>query len=131
MKRLLLDTHVWLWYVGASADLARPLREAIDASLGLLWLSPISVWEVGVLARKKRIRISAPFQEWIEEAMAQLPVREAPINFEIARRVQTLDLPQGDPADHFLAATTLVYDLTLVTLDRHLVEAPWLSTLTS
>ncbi len=63
--------------------------------------------------------------------MAQLPVREAPINFEIARRVQTLDLPQGDPADHFLAATTLVYDLTLVTLDRHLVEAPWLSTLTS
>lgn len=63
--------------------------------------------------------------------MGQLPVREAPINFEIARRVHALDLPQGDPADHFLAATALVYDLTLVTLDRRLVEAPWLPTLTS
>ncbi len=131
MKRLLLDTHVWLWYVGASEDLPRSLRAAVDDSLGLLWVSPISLWEAGVLARKKRIRLSATFQEWVEEAMGQLPVREAPISFEIARRVQTLDLPHGDPADHFLAATTLVYDLTLVTLDRHLVEAPWLPTLTS
>jgi PIN domain nuclease of toxin-antitoxin system len=131
VKRLLLDTHVWLWYVGASEDLPRSLRDAIDDSLGLLWLSPISLWEAGVLARKKRIRISAAFQEWVTEAMEQLPVREAPINFEIARRVQTIDLPQGDPADHFLATTALVYDLTLITVDQHLAEAPWLPTLTS
>lgn len=131
MKRLLLDTHVWLWYIGASKDLPRALKSAIDASLGLLWLSPISVWEAGVLARRRRIRLSAAFQEWVAEAMERLPVREAPINFEIARRVHTLDLPQGDPADHFLAATALVYDLTLVTLDQHLTDATWLPTLTS
>ena len=131
MKRLLLDTHVWLWYVGASEDLPRPLREAIDASLGLLWLSPISLWEAGVLARKKRIRVSAPFDEWTVEALERLPVREAPVSFEIARRVDTVDLPHNDPADRFLAATTLVYELTLVTLDQDLVQARWLPTLTS
>lgn len=45
------------------------------------------------------------------------------------RRIETLELPHGDPADHFLAATALVYELTLVTLDRHLVSAAWLPTL--
>ena len=58
-------------------------------------------------------------------------MREAPINFEIARRVQEINLPHGDPADHFLATTALVYDLTLITVDQHLVEATWLPTLTT
>ncbi len=131
MKRLLLDTHVWLWYVGGSEDLPRSLREVIDSSLGLLWLSPITLWEAGVLASKKRIRIPGSFEQWSAEVLELLPVREASINMEVARRVHTLDLPHGDPADHFLAATALLFDLTLVTLDGHLVDAEWLPTITA
>jgi PIN domain nuclease of toxin-antitoxin system len=37
-------------------------------------------------------------------------------------------LPHRDPADHFLAATTLVYDLTLITVDGRLTQATWLPT---
>ncbi len=57
-------------------------------------------------------------------------MREAAFNFEVAKTVETLTLPHSDPADHFIAATALVYDLTLVTVDEALVEAPWLPTLT-
>lgn len=130
MRRLLLDTHVWLWYVGGSEDLSRSLRDAIDSSLGLIWLSPITLWEAGILARKHHIRSPIPFLQWSAEALELLPVREAPINLEVARRVHALELAHGDPADHFLAATALVYDLTLVTVDQHLTEADWLPTLT-
>ena len=40
--RLLLDTHIWYWYVSGSRDLPVPLREAIDDALGLCWTT--SLW---------------------------------------------------------------------------------------
>ncbi len=131
MRRLLLDTHVWLWYVTGSGDLPRSLREAIEEAVGLCWLSPISVWEVGMLIGKRRIRTPRDAAQWIDEAMAAYPLREAPVNFEVARTVPALKLPHGDPADHFLAATALVYDLTLVTLDRNLISARAVEILTA
>ena len=131
MRRLLLDTHAWVWYVAGSGDLPSALREAIDDSLGDCWLSPISLWEVGMLESKGRLCLRQALQPWIDETLAAFPVREAPLSFEIVRRVPELDLPRGDPADHFLAATAVVYGLTLVTVDRNLVGAAWLDTLTA
>jgi len=129
-SRLLLDTHTWYWYVSGSADLPRSLREVLDESLGSCWLSPISLWELGILAGKGRLRLFPSCREWIQDALAAFPVQEALPNFEVALRVQDLDLPHPDPGDRFLAATAIVYELTLVTVDRRLVEAPWLPTLT-
>lgn len=130
MTRYLLDTHVWLWYAAGSPDLPRSLREALDDGAGKCWLSPISLWEVGMLAKKGRIRPRGSTSKWIEEYLNAVPVREAGVNFEVAKTVEGLDLPHGDPADHLIAATALVYELTLVTLDQNLVDAAWLPTLT-
>lgn len=121
--RLLLDTHVWYWYVSGSRDLPGSLRDAVDDALGLCWLSPISVWELGVLVTKGRIRLDLDYERWIRLAFTGFPVREAPINFEVAQKVRGLDLEHGDPGDRFLAATALVYDLTLVTMDHRLIDA--------
>ena len=128
--RLLLDTHIWYWYVAGSRDLPTSLRDAIDESLGTSWLSPISLWELGVLVDKQRIEIGLPYQKWVDQALADFPVHEAAINFEVSRSVKDLAGLHSDPADRFLAATALVYELTLVTLDSRLVNAAWLPTLT-
>lgn len=128
--RLLLDTHIWYWYVSGSRDLPASLKGVIDDALGLCWLSPISVWELGVLVSKGRIRLDLEYERWLRDAFTGFPVREASVNFEVARRVQRLELEHGDPGDRFLAATALVYDLTLVTMDRRLVDDTSLPTLT-
>lgn len=83
-----------------------------------------------MLAKKGRIRSRGSISAWIEEYLDAVPMREAGLNFEVAKTVERLSLPHSDPADHFIAATTLVYELTLVTLDQHLVDATWLPTLT-
>lgn len=129
--RLLLDTHIWVHYVAGSKDLPVSLREAVDEALGSCWLSPISLWELGVLVSKEKVRLNREYQGWLHEALEAFPVQEAAINFEVARRCKDLDLPHNDPADRLLAATALVYELTLVTLDENLVNAPWLPTLTA
>jgi len=53
----------------------------------------------------------------------KLPFREAVINQEVAIQSRKINLPHQDPADRFLAATAIVYDLTLVTADRRLIDA--------
>ncbi len=131
MRRYLLDTHIWLWYLAGSKDLPVSLRDALDDAVGMCWLSPISLWEASVLVQRGRVRNVGTGRDWIGDALKNLPLREAPVNFEVARALSDLDLPHNDPADHFLAATTLVYELTLVTMDHHLRRASWLPTLTA
>jgi predicted nucleic acid-binding protein len=61
--------------------------------------------------------------------MAQAPLREAPFTIAVAAEASKIELPQSDLGDIFLAATALVFDLTLVTSDSQLLACSWLKTL--
>ncbi len=128
MRGLLLDTHVWFWYLVGSERLPKGLRDSLDREPGRLWLSPISVWELGVFEKKGRLLLQGGVRAWVSDAMKRFPLRLADLNTEVALSSLDLELPHRDPADRFLAATALVFDLTLATVDRRLVEADWLST---
>jgi len=124
----LLDTHARFWYLTGSERLPRTLVRAIDSAPGQVWLSPISVWELGMLDERGRVRLHGGLRSWAEDAQLRFPVRDAAITREVATVCLEVDLPHRDPADRLLAATALVYDLTLLTVDDRLVKAPWLPT---
>jgi PIN domain nuclease of toxin-antitoxin system len=128
MTAFLLDTHIWFWYLIGSARLPASLRQVLDLARDPCWLSPISVWELGMLTARGRIRLDTPLRQWVARAQTQFPLKEAPLNQEVALTSHEITLSHRDPADHFLAATTLVYDLTLMTVDGRLAQAPWLPT---
>lgn len=131
MRRLLLDTHIWIKYVLGSKDLPSSIRTALDDAVGRCCLSPISLWEASLLIGKGRVRVEGGARAWIDRALESFPVKEVPLSFEVARTVESLALPHGDPGDHFLSATAIVHKLTLVTLDRNLVAAEDVPTLTA
>jgi len=91
-------------------------------------LSPISIWELGILAKKGRVAIDRPYRDWVRDARARFPVEEAPLTHEIALVSGEVELPHPDPADRFLAATAIVHGLTLLTVDRRLTRAKAVST---
>ena len=78
---------------------------------------------------QKRIVLSKDVPDWIADAMSKVPLQEAPITHEVALETQYVKLTHRDPADKFLAATANVFDLTLVTADRRLIDAKDLSIL--
>lgn len=129
MNGLLLDTHVWWWQLTGSARLPAGLARAIKDSPDNCWLSPVSVWELGILVGKNRLRIPLDFRPWVERALEVFPLREAAMVNEVAVRSLELEVPDRDPADRFLAATALIYDLTLLTVDERLSSQEWLPTL--
>jgi PIN domain nuclease of toxin-antitoxin system len=121
--KLLLDTHIWLWSLTAPDRLARKVRTQLERKGNEVWLSPISVWELLVLAERGRVRLDAEPRAWVAEALERAPLEEAALNHEVALRSREVSLPHQDPADRFLVATALTYELTLVTADEMLIVA--------
>lgn len=83
------------------------------------------------MAEKGRVILDADPETWLRRVFERVPFKEAVINHEIAIQSRILELPHQDPADRFLAATSIVYGLTLVTADKRLVASKDLSVLLS
>jgi PIN domain nuclease of toxin-antitoxin system len=120
--KLLLDTHIWLWSALEPQRLARRVGKALADPANELWLSPVSVGELLVLRRKRRLTLPGDVAAWVAKTMEDLQLTEAPLTVEVALAISAINFPHGDPADHFLAATAKVFNLTLITADERLIR---------
>ncbi len=127
--KILLDTHIWVWYLLDDARLSLQLQRAIADSNNELWLSPISVWEALVLAEKGRISVQPDPVTWINLALQSLETREAQMNHAIAILSRQVVLPHKDPADRFIVATAIYYGLILATVDTNIIGSSAVQTL--
>lgn len=127
--KLLLDTHIWLWYLQGSERLSANLQQVMASSDTELWLSPVSIWETIVLAEKGRIKLSSDPVIWVKKYLRSLDFKEARLTYEIAIRSRQIELSHQDPADRFIAATAIELDLVLATVDRRLLKIETLSTI--
>ena len=127
--KLLLDTHILLWSLIDPNQLSKRVADELENPSNELWLSPISTWEIILLAQKGRIVLDADPEAWLHEVFRRIPFNEAVINHEVAIQSRILNLPHEDPADRFLAATCVVYGLTLVTADKRLMASTRFSVL--
>jgi len=122
--KLLLDTHIWLWSLLEPRRLSTSVVSALLQAENEIWISPISTWEILLLGAKGRLNIAGDgnVHRWLQEMMASAPFHEAPLTNEVIMGMNRLELPHRDPADRFLAATALHFDLTLVTADENLIR---------
>jgi PIN domain nuclease of toxin-antitoxin system len=127
--KLLLDTHIWLWSTLEPQRLTRRVDKALVDPANELWLSPVSVGELIVLLRKGRLTLPSDVAAWVAKTIEDLELTEAPLTVEVALALGSINFPRGDPADHFLAATAKVFELTLVTADEHLIHLPGIQVL--
>jgi PIN domain nuclease of toxin-antitoxin system len=126
---LLLDTHIWIWSLLDPGHLRPRVVRALKNPANDLWLSPISVWEFLILVEKGRIVLESEPKSWLEKVFREVPFKEASINFQVAKESRFMELPHNDPADSFIAASALVYNLILVTADELLIDSPKISIL--
>ncbi|HVW10030.1 MAG TPA: type II toxin-antitoxin system VapC family toxin [Bryobacteraceae bacterium] len=119
---LLLDTHYLLWYqFGIRERLTdaslRMIRAAADRNS--LFLSIMSVWEIGMLESKARIQLYKSCAQWVEEALSAPGLNLIPLTLRIA--IDSSRLPgdfHGDPADRVIVATARSLGARLLTSDK-------------
>jgi PIN domain nuclease of toxin-antitoxin system len=123
---LLLDTHVWLWWLFAHPRLRiSPLHKVIQEAERdhRLRLSSISIWEAILLHEAGRIEMKGSVERWLSEARLKFPVHVIPIDERIA--MESRLLPGNfhqDPVDRFIVATARTHDIFLATQDKRILD---------
>ena len=127
---IVLDTHAWIWYVDDPEHLSSKVRTAVEAAAesGDVYVSCISTWEVLMLEKKHRLKLSIPAEVWIERCQATGVFSFVPLDNSISRLSVSLGL-HGDPADRFIAATAVYLGARLITKDRKLRDSRKVDTL--
>jgi PIN domain nuclease of toxin-antitoxin system len=129
---ILLDTHVWVWWLAQPERLSRAARQAIqrDLTAGSVGISCFSTWELALLVQRKRLQLSIDLVEWVAETEQIKNVTFHPVNNNIA--LQSVNLPgtfHRDPADRILVATARHLGATMITGDAKILGYPHVKTL--
>lgn len=121
---LLLDTCAALWIVAneLSQQAADALADTLDAGLPT-YVSPITAWEIGNLARKGRFRSNYAPSRWFEVLMSTPNTLLAELTPKLLLESSFLPhFQHGDPANRIIAATAREFGFTVMTRDRSLLD---------
>ncbi len=127
---IVLDTHIWIWWVQGDSRLTSAYRNYIQANESSgLGVSIISCWEIAKLIEIGKLTLPLPVEEWINHSVVYPEIRLIELTPRIA--VEATQLPGGfhrDPADQLIVATARVYDCPLVTMDSKIRQYPHVQT---
>ena len=115
--KLLLDTHVWLWWNTAPERLAAAARHQIGAARNEVFLSAASVWEMAIKHRLGKLSLPESVASYVSRRMASDDVRPLPVSVDHAAAVETLEPLHRDPFDRLLIIQARQEGLRLLTGD--------------
>jgi PIN domain nuclease of toxin-antitoxin system len=117
--RLLLDTHILLWAVGAPDKLPADLRAVLQDARNQVYFSAASIWEIAI--KQSRGRADFDFHpEQITIVAFESGFTELPIRWQAASAVARLPMHHRDPFDRLLVAQAITEPLALYTADLRL-----------
>ena len=119
MTRLLLDTHLVLWWLNGDPRLPQPVMERVQAEQAEVFVSQASLWEMAIKASIGRLQVDLP------ELERQVPLqgfRWLPISNAHLLAVGDLETAgvQRDPFDRLLVCQSRVEPMLLLTVDTQL-----------
>lgn len=120
--KLLLDTHVWLWWQMAPERIERRVQSQIADADSAVFFSTVSTWELAIKIAAGKLQLPRPMASMVPEALAADGMQTLPLHnhhcFELAR----LPMHHRDPFDRMLIAQARQENLTLVTADEMLAR---------
>lgn len=118
---ILLDTHALLWWQAGGRRLSQRASREIARAEAVL-VSPISCWEITMLAEKRRIALDRPIYTWVRDLFGQEHIELASLSPQAAVGAGLLPSAgfRGDPADALLYATARELVVPLVTKDTNM-----------
>lgn len=118
MPRLLLDTHVFLWWVDDAPDLTAAARTAIADTGNDCFLSMASCWELAIKSSLGKLRLARPVHRFVSEQLAANSFSLLAVAMPHVAKIEKLPWQHRDPFDRLLIAQAITEKLTVVTADR-------------
>ncbi|HBH54427.1 MAG TPA: PIN domain nuclease [Planctomycetaceae bacterium] len=115
--KLLLDTHVFLWYISADPKLPERFRLAIQKPDNEVYLSAASIWEAVIKHGLGKLPLPGPPAQYLSQQRKAHGIASLPILEEAVQCLVELPQIHRDPFDRILIAQALHHGLTIVTVD--------------
>ena len=115
--RILLDTHVFLWWVTDSDLLSEQARLLIKDGANELFFSAASGWEIAIKAGLGRLHLPDNPERFVAEQLTTNAIFPLPIHLSHALRVYSLPKHHRDPFDRILVAQSQLENLAILTAD--------------
>ena len=120
--QLLLDTHVFIWYLLNDSKLSQTASNLINNKSNLVYISPIVFWEIAIKVSIKKLVLNSDYETFISLGMHAYQFKHLPITLTHTTRLLSLPQPPNhrDPFDRLLVAQALAEGDTLVSADARL-----------
>lgn len=118
MRRLLLDTHAFLWWINNDPAFAPKAKRAIASTKNECYVSAASCWEIAIKASLGKLQLSKSVEPFMTEQLAENGFTLLPIELRHAARVEHMPFHHRDPFDRLLIAQAIAENLVIVSADR-------------
>jgi PIN domain nuclease of toxin-antitoxin system len=120
---VILDTHVWLRYLGAATIRKGALRRIERARMmARLQVAAVTLWEIALLVHERKLRVDDTVPAWLGTALARSGTTVAPLDAGVAHEASRLIGVLRDPADCQIAGTAIHLGVPLATRDTRILE---------
>ncbi len=118
--RLLLDTHVLLWFVSDLGKLQPGVREVIEDAGNDVFVSVVSAWEIAIKQSVGKLDLPEPAEAWVPMVLKTSELEVLDVDLRSTLRTRALPFHHRDPFDRLLVAQALEHGLTFCSRDAHL-----------
>lgn len=117
---LLLDSHAFLWFVGADARLSPAAQVLIADPANRKFVSIATCWEIAIKVGLGKLALGEPATTFLPRELAANHFDLLPIELRHATFVETLAPHHRDPFDRLLVAQALLEIIPIVSVDAAL-----------
>lgn len=118
--KVLLDTHVFLWWNMDSPQLSTNARDIIANGRAEIYVSAATAWEIAIKAHKGRLILPASPAEYMNERLSYYRFRPLPVLISHASQTFLLPDHHADPFDRLLIAQCLIEKMSLLSADEQM-----------
>jgi len=122
--RILLDTHVFIWWDSEPARLSPRVLALCQDQENTLLLSVASAWEMQVKTQLGKLKLHLPLSHLIQSQQVTNALEVLPVTLDHILALDTLPTHHKDPFDRVLLAQSTVEDLVLVSKDSVFANYP-------
>jgi PIN domain nuclease of toxin-antitoxin system len=115
--RILLDTHIFLWFISGDTQLSADVRDSIRAPSNEVYLSAVSVWEVIVKYQLGKLPLPEPPETYLPKQRNLHQIISLELDEVSVAQLAKLPPLHRDPFDRMLICQALKNDLTIATVD--------------
>jgi PIN domain nuclease of toxin-antitoxin system len=127
MRRIILDTHIFLWLIDEDPHLTKDKAQVIVDPKNEVFLSVASIWECVIKYQIGKLQFPQSPEIYLPRQRSKHLIKTLEISEDTIKQLVKLPMIHKDPFDRLIICQSLQYDLTIMTEDRAILNYPQLN----